>query len=394
MADGSGVLSKDHWTTDPVAVIFALLFIGALAQSVMGTLEERFGIDPENPYGGGRYALGELDDTTPLGSSVRTVAGPTEVLDAPQDGAVLGTQPRGAFGALEDGPVRLGDENWWFVDFATGPDGWVPQRALRTQGTEARLAGEVPPGTRVMATFDEVGVYQAAGGGTLLGRQPAEAQGRVEQGPQIAGGEEWYRIDFASDPDGWVVGRALERTRPQLGGLSEASELGTRVRAAVDTELLAAPGGAVAGFVRKGLTGALIGGPVSLEGLRFWQVEFSDGQVGWLPESALEAIPFAGLRDLWTNVRFWFSVLAFTYSALLAAIIGFVLMRLTRVRREEMLALWRGLPDEPTIVKDTRWQEIERMVASDQPSAWRQAILEADIILDEMVSRLGYPGET
>ncbi len=392
MAEG-GVLSKDHWTTDPFAVIFTLLLMGALAQNLLTTLEERFGIDPEDPYGTGRYALGTLSDTTPLGSSVRTVAGPIEVLSVPGDGEVVGVQQRGAFGTVTDGPVLVDGENWWYVDYTTGADGWVPESALRTQDERARLFGDVPAGSRVATTFG-TDVFQAAGGGTLLGSQPSGADGRVELGPQTVAGEEWYRIDFANDPDGWVAGRFLERVRPGFGGLGSSTPLGTRVMSAIDTELFTNPGGALAGFVRKGIVGNLIGGPAWFEGVRFWRVEFADGQIGWLPETALDVIRFAGARDVVSSIIFWFSAISLTFSALLAAIIGIILVRLTKVRREEMLAIWRGLPDEPTLVRDTRWEEIERLVTSEHPSGWRQAILEADIMLDEMVTRMGYPGET
>lgn len=42
---------------------------------------------------------------------------------------------------------------------------------------------------------------------------------------------------------------------------------------------------------------------------------------------------------------------------------------------------------------DKRWQNIETRLASHNESDWRLAIIECDIILDEMLTRMGYRGE-
>lgn len=41
-----------------------------------------------------------------------------------------------------------------------------------------------------------------------------------------------------------------------------------------------------------------------------------------------------------------------------------------------------------------RWREIEELVNSDTPGNWRLAVLEADIMLDDLVKRMGYLGDT
>lgn len=54
-----------------------------------------------------------------------------------------------------------------------------------------------------------------------------------------------------------------------------------------------------------------------------------------------------------------------------------------------------GLPgaDEELYVKNKRWEEIEQYIETENPSDWRHAIMEADILLDEMLSNMGYHGE-
>lgn len=44
--------------------------------------------------------------------------------------------------------------------------------------------------------------------------------------------------------------------------------------------------------------------------------------------------------------------------------------------------------------RDERWERVLKHINSDNPNDWRQAILEADTILDEVITRAGYPGET
>jgi hypothetical protein len=44
--------------------------------------------------------------------------------------------------------------------------------------------------------------------------------------------------------------------------------------------------------------------------------------------------------------------------------------------------------------KNERWELIERYMRSNNPSDWKVAIMEADNILDDIVKKLGYPGDT
>ena len=44
--------------------------------------------------------------------------------------------------------------------------------------------------------------------------------------------------------------------------------------------------------------------------------------------------------------------------------------------------------------QNKRWEKIEEHINSENPSDWRLAILECDIILDEMLTKMSYHGET
>ena len=45
-------------------------------------------------------------------------------------------------------------------------------------------------------------------------------------------------------------------------------------------------------------------------------------------------------------------------------------------------------------VKNARWEEVMTLMTSGSVSDWRAAILEADIILDELLTQVGLPGDT
>ena len=51
-------------------------------------------------------------------------------------------------------------------------------------------------------------------------------------------------------------------------------------------------------------------------------------------------------------------------------------------------------PDEENIIeeKNDKWEQIIKYANSENPSDWRQAIIEADVMLEELVRTLGYEG--
>src|SRR5690349_9977407 len=62
-----------------------------------------------------------------------------------------------------------------------------------------------------------------------------------------------------------------------------------------------------------------------------------------------------------------------------------------RHREEEQLGTLILAPEKAG--GNPRWAHIESLMASENPSDWRQAIIEADILLDDMLMRQGYAGE-
>ena len=106
--------------------------------------------------------------------------------------------------------------------------------------------------------------------------------------------------------------------------------------------------------------------------------------------------------DIWENVVAWFieNLPLFRASGIfiaLLALIGVIysIIRLNQVQSaedEKLKELTRKFSAESAQEENARWRRVLDLVASSNPGDWRIAILEADIMLDEIVRAMGYDG--
>ncbi len=90
-------------------------------------------------------------------------------------------------------------------------------------------------------------------------------------------------------------------------------------------------------------------------------------------------------------------------SILISVFLGVILVYLSRkinhLKQEERVKLY---PAEETLDDDNvvnpivnkKWQKVEEHASSQNPNEWRLAIIEADIMLDELLNALGYRGDS
>ncbi len=91
---------------------------------------------------------------------------------------------------------------------------------------------------------------------------------------------------------------------------------------------------------------------------------------------------------------YWFRVGSTALSLLLIGGIFYTAIRLRKVKKDEREKYGSEAAMLSTAeVKNERWERVTDLVSSENPNDWRQAIIEADVILDEMVTRLGYRGD-
>lgn len=106
-------------------------------------------------------------------------------------------------------------------------------------------------------------------------------------------------------------------------------------------------------------------------------------------------VPTAGLFVLLSNL--WLAVTIFAYLFSLAAIgvLTYATIRYYQVRKdEEPRYATRTFEEEDRRVDHSRWAYIMQLIETGQESDWRNAIIEADIMLDEVLTQLGYQGDS
>ncbi|MBI4086792.1 hypothetical protein HY416_02300 [Candidatus Kaiserbacteria bacterium] len=120
-----------------------------------------------------------------------------------------------------------------------------------------------------------------------------------------------------------------------------------------------------------------------------WVAKFLDGLFGNTndPQSFYQTA-----SDWW----YIFSIASFAFSALLLLGIVYSMIRFSQLAEDEQ-GLLRDAEHayrtaHAAASDNTQWPQILAHVSSDDPNNWRLAIIEADIMLDELLDRLGYQG--
>jgi len=102
-----------------------------------------------------------------------------------------------------------------------------------------------------------------------------------------------------------------------------------------------------------------------------------------------------GLESIFESLTFLFIIFSNILSLLFVIGIVYSIIRTNTVDEEIKKQLYPPLVESPEAkVKHERWQRVVEHINTENPSDWRLAILEADIILDELLDSLGYIGNT
>ncbi len=91
----------------------------------------------------------------------------------------------------------------------------------------------------------------------------------------------------------------------------------------------------------------------------------------------------------------WLAITIISYLVSLAGMIVviYALMRLYELRAREEAYYGTVLATTETTGPSPRWLHIETLTGGERPSEWREAIIEADIMLEDMLTRQGYTGD-
>ncbi|MES2225697.1 MAG: hypothetical protein V4480_02710 [Patescibacteria group bacterium] len=97
-----------------------------------------------------------------------------------------------------------------------------------------------------------------------------------------------------------------------------------------------------------------------------------------------------------TAAHIWlvFTVIAYIFSLAAIGLLVYSTMRLYQIRKEEEPRYETIEPEAARQhVEHSRWSYIQSLIESGQESDWRQAIIEADIMLEDTLRHAGYAGE-
>jgi hypothetical protein len=115
---------------------------------------------------------------------------------------------------------------------------------------------------------------------------------------------------------------------------------------------------------------------------------------------AVQYLQTAAAPGVWENLYYHWTVyvtVSLFVSLLFIALIIYCVIRIEQIRYHERVAFSnyaRSVETRNIPRTQARWQRILEETGSDNEQQWRLAILEADIMLNELLDTLGYKGET
>ena len=103
---------------------------------------------------------------------------------------------------------------------------------------------------------------------------------------------------------------------------------------------------------------------------------------------------YAGFQAAIAHIWLWIIVIGYLLSIIGLFVIVYATVRLFELRKREEL-YYSTLIESPETTggMSPRWLHIESLAAGTSASEWREAIIEADIMLDDMLARQGYVGD-
>jgi|AntRauTorckE6833_2_1112554.scaffolds.fasta_scaffold50650_1 hypothetical protein len=97
---------------------------------------------------------------------------------------------------------------------------------------------------------------------------------------------------------------------------------------------------------------------------------------------------------------FWLQVVSLFVSLFLILGIIYSNIRISHIRKKEKEALKAievpvsAVETDPVIIANPRWEHVQSLIQSESEQDWRIAIMEADIMLSDMLTRMQYEGDT
>lgn len=191
-------------------------------------------------------------------------------------------------------------------------------------------------------------------------------------------------------------GIILAHTRP-INSLN--NPIGTKVvSTSDDTDVYNSPDGEKKGTQPFGSKGKILQGYVEINEQRYWYVDYEQGVDGWVKEGDIGYVE-SGLTVAEKIILWFWSAITYLkiFSVILSlvfiSIIAYVVIKLTAIRKNQYALIYPNLEVDHIDV-NPKWQKILTHIESLNENDWKLAIIEADIMLDDILNKLSLPGDT
>ncbi len=341
----------------------------------------------------------------PINSKFTVTSSSASLFDTP-GGKVISTKKLGDKGTITGGPVTIAGEKYWQVKFEDGSTGWMKETDI------ANLPQKLTPMTEMSSligtpveTNKETAVF-ASPGENQIATVSAGSSATILEGPLIKDGVKYWHVRFEDGTEGWVSEDALDSMLD--GKRTPLSKMPSLIGGSVatnksGTKLYATPGGELIGTVNNGVAGEIIEGPILVGGVRYYHVKFENGMDGWVSEYDLNYVEevepsfFIKILQFIFTLFKYLKVFAILAGIFFAGLIAYLYKAIVKIRTKEREMLYpNGVIDRvvETPVVNVRWEKILDNLNSTNENDWRQAIMEADIMLGQLLDNLHLPGET
>lgn len=236
-------------------------------------------------------------------------------------------------------------------------------------------------------------------GEVQIAEVPLGTEGELIDGPVFGDdGDLYWKVRFDNGVVGWVKEKDLDHIKGGKALSDMPSILGHSVESAGSASVYDYPGGNEIKKVDKGLRGKIIEGPMTVQGIKYWHIQFEDGTKGWVRESDLMYVQsdttLAGLIKTWFMKFFnYFKFISVIISSLLILFINYLYKKLKYLGEVEEAKYYPKEVLEKSNINQS-WERVLKHAGSENESDWRLAILEADIMLDDLLDKMSLPGDT
>ena len=375
--------TKNTAFEDLMLTLFAILLVGQMFQKGPEILSSHLGIQ----IGSSQYLLenASVDAETPLQTKVNVISGATYYTEPKDTSDEAGVFSPGTSLVLEGGPETVTGERWWNVrEPETGKHGWVRESTLIVEGVGG-IGPATKLGTKVRAQSD-TSVWKDVDDLTSVGTVAKGEWGVLADGPETSTGSRWWFFESdETDVEGWLPESAVMLASDR-GWREKSSVKGVQVNDIYER----AGGGRVVGLLDNDEKAKILGGPVEVGGALWWFIETDENEEqGWVPESALAD---AGIKGWFKGFIATIMIIGTILTLLFLGGIVYVTIRTNQVRVRETARIQAAIPKVTEPYRNEQWEKVLTQISSENPSDWRFAILEADVMLDELFTQIGYRG--